>query len=144
MTSVLNKILTLSTKDNNNTENANLAMAALLSEVSAADREVSDAEYKAKVTLLERLLEVSTQESQRLLTEAKEKVTGSISLYDFTSHLRKLSQAERFELIKAMWEVAYSDKHIDPLEEAIIRQVADLIYVDHHEFIRAKLIVTSQ
>ena len=38
-----------------------------------------------------------------------------------------------------MWQVAYADGKLDPQEEAVIRQVADLIYLDHPAFIKAKL-----
>ncbi|PLX59248.1 MAG: hypothetical protein C0632_14120, partial [Vibrio alginolyticus] len=44
-----------------------------------------------------------------------------------------------YNLIKSMWEVAYADGEIDPLEDAVIRKTAELLYVDHSEFIRAKL-----
>jgi len=50
---------------------------------------------------------------------------------------------QRYQLIEAMWQIAYADKVIDPQEEAVIRQVAELIYVDHSEFIRAKLSAQS-
>lgn len=60
-------------------------------------------------------------------------------MYEFTNKLRKLSQPQRYQLIEAMWQVAYADGVIDPLEEAVIRQVSDLIYLDHPEYIRAKL-----
>ncbi len=55
----------------------------------------------------------------------------------------KLTQETRFELIKAMWEVAHADGEIDPLEDAVIRKAAELLYVDHSQFIRAKLMVTD-
>ena len=42
-----------------------------------------------------------------------------------------------------MWEVAHADGEIDPLEDAVIRKSAELLYVDHSEFIRAKLSVTE-
>ncbi len=50
----------------------------------------------------------------------------------------------RFELIKAMWEVAHADGEIDPLEDSVIRKTSELLYVDHHEFIRAKLMTTNK
>ena len=40
-----------------------------------------------------------------------------------------------------MWQVAYADNVLDPIEEAIIRKVAELLYVNHSDFIRAKLSV---
>ena len=42
-----------------------------------------------------------------------------------------------------MWEVAYADGHLDVMEEALIRKVAGLIYVNHSDFIRAKLAVCT-
>ena len=74
-----------------------------------------------------------------LICSRQQKAQKSVSLYDFTSQLRSLDPEIRFELIKAMWVVAFADDHLDPLEESVIRQVAELLYVDHAEFIRAKL-----
>lgn len=68
----------------------------------------------------------------------------SASLYDFTSQLRELSQETRFALIKAMWEVANADGEIDPIEDSVIRKTAELLYVDHSEFIRAKIQVIDK
>ncbi|MGF1740445.1 TerB family tellurite resistance protein [Vibrio profundum] len=121
--------------------NPSLAMASLLCEVAEADHTHNTAEQKKQSDLLSRLLGVSNEEGQTLIQQAQEKVKNSASLYDFTSQLRELSQSRRFDLIKAMWEVANSDGSIDPLEEAVIRKVAELLYVDHNEFIRAKLMV---
>ncbi|MCW8335015.1 TerB family tellurite resistance protein [Vibrio sp. SCSIO 43135] len=126
------------------TSNPNLAIASLLCEVAGADHQIGDAEKTAKKDLLVRLLGISEQESKALLSNAEEKVKESASLYDFTSQLRELSQETRFELIKAMWEVAHADGDIDPLEDAVIRKAAELLYVDHSEFIRAKLSVTGE
>jgi uncharacterized tellurite resistance protein B-like protein len=38
-----------------------------------------------------------------------------------------------------MWTVAYADGDIDKYEEHLIRQVAELTYVAHEDYIRAKL-----
>jgi uncharacterized tellurite resistance protein B-like protein len=38
-----------------------------------------------------------------------------------------------------MWEVAYADGRLDRYEEHMIRQVADLLYLSHSDFIRTKL-----
>jgi uncharacterized tellurite resistance protein B-like protein len=37
-----------------------------------------------------------------------------------------------------LWQVAYADGSLDPYEEALVRKIADLIYVPHREFIQAK------
>jgi uncharacterized tellurite resistance protein B-like protein len=38
-----------------------------------------------------------------------------------------------------MWQVAYADGRLDKYEEGLIRQVAELTYVPHAEYIRTKL-----
>ncbi len=116
-----------------------VAMASLLCEVSRADNSVDDEERQAKVHQLTRLLDINDTEAVELLQKANTAADSSVSLYDFTSKLRSLEQSERYLLIEAMWQVAYADGVLDPLEEAVIRQVSDLIYVDHKDFIRAKL-----
>lgn len=120
-------------------EHPNLAIACLLVEVSGADYEIENAELEAQRHLLATLTQLSPQACEQLLIQAQEKTKHSVSLYDFTSQLRSLSQEQRYALIKAMWEVAHADGVIDPLEDAVIRKVAELLYVDHSLFIRAKL-----
>ncbi|EEX37111.1 hypothetical protein VIB_001225 [Vibrio metschnikovii CIP 69.14] len=78
-----------------------------------------------------------------MISRAEQQIRQSASLYEFTSQLRELTQGKRFELIKAMWEVAHADGEIDPLEDAVIRKTAELLYVDHSQFIRAKLMVVN-
>ncbi len=125
-------------------QSPNLAIACLLSEVAGADYQIGDQEQVAKLHLIQRLLGLSEAEAQQLVTKADEQIKQSASLYDFTSQLRELSQETRFELIKAMWEVAHADGEIDPLEDAVIRKTSELLYVDHHDFIRAKLMTTNK
>ncbi|MBL4830309.1 MAG: TerB family tellurite resistance protein [Aliivibrio sp.] len=125
------------------TQDLNLAMAALLCEVAKADADVEASEHQAKVELLQKLLELPKSDVLALIEQAKAKVEHAISLYDFTSQLRSLEQETRYELIKAMWSVAYADGVIDPLEDAVIRKVSELLYVDHKDFIRAKLAVQN-
>ncbi|CAG20159.1 TerB family tellurite resistance protein [Photobacterium profundum] len=121
------------------TPTMNLAMASLLCEVANADHQVDPKEETAKVQLLIKLLDIDERRAIDLLAEAMVRSEKSVSLYEFTTKLRELIPEERFQLIEAMWQVAYADGIIEPMEEAVIRQVAELIYLDHSEFIRAKL-----
>ncbi len=120
-----------------------LAIASLLYEVSRADQNVEEGEQQAQLHLLQGLLDIDAEQAKQLLTKAADKVAQSASLYDFTSQLRALDQERRYELIEAMWRVANVDNVIDPLEDAVIRKAAELLYVDHSQFIRAKLAVTE-
>lgn len=116
-----------------------LAIACLLCEVCNADRFIAVEEEAAIEKTLSKLLLIEKTKVQQLLYMGKEAIQSSNSLFDFTTQLRELDRATRVELISAMWEVAYADGHLDPLEEAIIRKAAALIYVGHSDFIRTKL-----
>ncbi|KDM91477.1 TerB family tellurite resistance protein [Photobacterium galatheae] len=116
-----------------------LAIASLLCEVANADHSRDPNEETAKVHLLMKLLETDDLQARALLHEAQIQSEQSVSVYEFTSKLRSLSAEDRYRLIEAMWQVAFADGILDPLEEAVIRQVAELIYVDHATFIKAKL-----
>ncbi|OBT13176.1 hypothetical protein A9264_14515 [Vibrio sp. UCD-FRSSP16_10] len=116
-----------------------LAIAALLCEVTAADHAQTTQELTAEVQMLQKLLDMTKEEASKLLDNARQQTTQSVSLYDFTSQLRDLPRPQRNELIKAMWTVAYADGVLDPIEESVIRKVAELIYVDHSDFVKTKL-----
>lgn len=117
------------------------AMAGLLCEVANADHQIDERETHSKISLLSKLLDVSESQAETMIATADERSKSSVSLYEYTDKLRELSQEQRYELILAMWEVAYADGNVDPLEESVIRKAAELLYVDHQDFIRAKLAV---
>lgn len=123
---------------------ADLAIAALLCQVALADQQIDDQEKRAKVQLLTHLLHIDTAKAESLLDKAEQQAEQAISLYEFTTQLRELEHEKRYQLVQAMWQVANADGVIDPLEDAVIRQVAELLYVDHSEFIRAKLSVIDR
>lgn len=125
----------------NQSVDTNLAIAALLCQVSQADHSVDKQEEAAKIQMLGKLLSLTEADAKALLQEAALRSENSASLYEFTDQLRDLSHQQRFELVQSMWQVAYADQHLDPIEEAIIRKVAELLYVNHSDFIRAKLSV---
>ncbi|KXF80519.1 tellurite resistance TerB family protein [Enterovibrio coralii] len=120
------------------------AMAGLLCEVASADHDLDEREEAAKIKMLSALLDIDTEQATSLVQDAQVSSKQSVSLYDYTDKLRQLEQSQRYELIKAMWEVAFADGRIDPLEESVIRKTAELLYVDHALFIKAKIEVSGQ
>ncbi len=146
MISTLSKIFKQLTENNpskNDISDPNLAIAALFFEVSGADHHSDESEEIATLSMLKKVLEMDETEAKSLLEKAKKKANEASSLYEFTSQLRHLDQPERISVIKALWEVAYADEHLDPLEESVIRKTAELLYVDHKDFIKTKLEVTG-
>ena len=121
-----------------------LSMAALLCEVASADSTINEKESAAKVHQLSLLLGIDKDRARELLAIDIKDSEESISIYEFTSKLRNVEYKQRNVLIESMWHVAYADGVIDPHEEALIRQVADLIYVTHSDYIKAKLATLTE
>lgn len=144
LTSIFKQLIEGQDLSKNQGTSPNIAIASLLCEVAGADHQINESERVAKLQLLQRLLDLDEEQAKVLLAQAEPKVEQSVSLYDFTSQLRDLSQPVRIDLIKAMWEVAHADGEIDPIEDSVIRKTAELLYVDHSDFIKTKLNVLGK
>ncbi|MDO8861196.1 TerB family tellurite resistance protein [Haliea sp. E1-2-M8] len=117
-----------------------LASAALLIETARADFTQDADEEAALENLLCESLSLSREEVHALVERASNRVDSATSLYEFTRVINdQYGPAEKLELIAAMWRVAYVDDNLDKYEEHLIRQVAELIYVPHQDYIRSKL-----
>ena len=120
-------------------EQIQLAAAALLIELTMADREVDPQESAMMLKILHQRFGITQDKLDELVAMAKEEVSQSTSLFQFTRLVNDFYTAEdKFDLIKAMWDVAYADGDIDKYEEALIRKISELIYVPHSHFIKAK------
>jgi len=118
-----------------------LAIASILCEVCIADHDLSEDEKIVATRSLAKVLSINTKKAAELLRVGMQEAKSSQSIFDFTSQLGDLEREQRIGLIKVMWQVAYADGHLDEMEEALIRKVATLIYVNHSDFIRTKLAV---
>ncbi len=120
-------------------EDRQLATAALLMEVAFADDNFDDVERQKLQTILQKKFNLDAEALADLTALARDEQKQATSLYQFTQVInRSCSADDKYELIKAMWEVAFIDGHIDKYEEHLIRKVAELLYVSHSDFIRAK------
>lgn len=126
-------------------EENRMAAVALLVEVMMADSVIEDSEKEQLAISTMTLLNLTREESEQLIERAVKKHKELVSLYDLTSVInQQYDQAGKFELITHMWRVAYSDQQWDKYEEHIIRKVADLLYISHQDFVRAKVVVQEQ
>jgi uncharacterized tellurite resistance protein B-like protein len=117
-----------------------VAAAALLIEVGRADYESDAEEQKAIIEAIRLGSGVEDGELASLVASAQETAERSTSLYEFTTLINaQYSMDEKFVLIKALWRVAAADGDIHRYEDHLIRRIADLLYVAHTDFIRAKL-----
>jgi uncharacterized tellurite resistance protein B-like protein len=117
-----------------------LAAAALLIETARADFSQDKVEQDELEKLLNESLELDRKEIRALIDQATAQLDETTSLYDFTLVINDhYLPAQKLELIASMWRVAYADGRLDKYEEYLIRQVAELCFVSHQDYIRTKL-----
>ncbi len=115
-------------------------LAGWLVETARADFQQDAGEEAAIERLLCQTLQLPADEVHELVAAASARVDEAVSLYEFTRVINDhFSIGEKEALIGAMWRVAYADGNLDKYEEHLIRQVAELIYVPHQQYIRLKL-----
>ena len=116
-----------------------LATAALMIEIMKQDGETKSEEVESVKKALQAKFELTKTEIDDLFTLASEEAKQSVDLYQFTSLVREhFSQEKKIKTIEYLWMVAYADNHLDAHEEHLIRRIADLLYVTHQDFMKAK------
>jgi uncharacterized tellurite resistance protein B-like protein len=120
--------------------NLHMAAAVLLVETARADFTQDPTELAKLTQLLTTALQLGQDEVHELVVAAQQRVETATSLYEFTKVINALCDAgQKLQLISAMWLVAYADGNLDKYEEHLIRQVAELTYVTHRDYIQCKL-----
>lgn len=116
-----------------------VATATLLLEVIRADFEVQQSELDKLYGLLGSQFQLDKGELDQIVSEANEEADHLVSLQHITRQLNEaFSEAEKVRVIEMMWEVVFADGNLDHYEEHLIRQVAELLYLPHSAFIKAR------
>jgi uncharacterized tellurite resistance protein B-like protein len=117
-----------------------LATAALLIELMRADFKVEEAERNMVERAIQKVFDLTQEETEDLIRLAEEESQRSMSIYEFT-HLvdRNFSMEKKIYIVELLWRVALSDAEIEQHEEYLIRKIAKLLHVYHDDFIGAKM-----
>jgi uncharacterized tellurite resistance protein B-like protein len=116
-----------------------LATAALLVEMMQQDHYVNEEERQAVKQALQGKFDLDDDETDELFKLAQQEADVATDYHQFTSLIaRQYTQPQKIKMIEYLWTIAYADHHLDPLEEHMIRRIADLIYVSHKDFIKTK------
>jgi uncharacterized tellurite resistance protein B-like protein len=122
-----------------------LATSALLIEMTRADATVKGHECETVMKAIQSKFHLSREETDTLITLAEKEIRKATGYYTFTSLINKgFSYQQKVRVIEHLWEVAFSDTELDKHEEHMVRKIADLIYVEHRDFIEAKIRVKKK
>ncbi len=119
-----------------------LATAAVLLEIAYADGVLTPAEETDLVEYLRGRFQLDDEMVRELIKAADEIRTRTIDHFALTSFIRKNAPlSERIEIVKAMWRMVYSDGKLTDYEGYLVRKLADLLGLEHHVMIEAKVSV---
>ncbi|MEQ8299694.1 MAG: TerB family tellurite resistance protein [Hyphomonas sp.] len=107
-----------------------VAAAALMVEAALIDGVYVNIESDMIAEILLEAFKFDADKADSVLAEGEALAEEAVDSYQFTRHVKKLVMSERVSIIEGLYRVALSDGEKSPIEEAYIRQVASLLYVD--------------
>lgn len=137
------KELSLKSKDEPQQDiNAKLqkACAILLLEISKADYQETKDEKDRIRKILQDKFTLSDSQLNELIALSEDEGNEVTSMYPLTSLINEhYSYEQKLGLLDLLWQVAYADGELSKYEDHVIRNVAELLYVAHSDFIKSKL-----
>lgn len=115
------------------------ATAVLMLDVALADKEFSPAELERLEALAESHFGLGQEEAADLVEEARNEAEHLVSLHEFTHLLHNhLSEEEKASIVGMLWQIAYTDGHLDKYENSLVLKISDLLYVSRGRVMRMK------
>ena len=128
------------TPDEESLSSISKACSSLLIEVALSDKDFDEEEITSMKEILKTSHGISDETINELVSNAKQTVDESTSLYSYTREVNdNFSYDDKLLLLQSLWDIAYADGNVDKYEEHLIRKISDLIYISHSDFIQVKL-----
>jgi uncharacterized tellurite resistance protein B-like protein len=125
--------------DNEPARSVELAAAVLMVEISLADASFDSDERRLITRVLQQEFKLSAVDAQAILSLAEQESDHAVSLHEFTRLINdSMSAGDKVRIIQLLWQVAFADSVLDKYEEYYLRKIADLLYISHADYIRAK------
>lgn len=122
-----------------------LATAALLLDIAHADGEFTPVEEGDLVEYLREKFSLDENDTRQLIDAASEIRRQTIDHFAMTNYIRKnVTLEERKEIVKTMWRLVYADGRLTDYEGYLVRKLADLLGLEHHVMIEAKVAVLRE
>ena len=116
-----------------------LSCAALMFEVARSDFTIDETERESIRLLLTENFALSGEDVATVTEEAADNVDAATCLFEFTRTINDIATLDqKRQLLTMMWRVALADDALSRYAEHVIRKVADLLYLPHHDFMLAK------
>jgi len=120
-------------KNEENINNKNILITALLIHAAKIDDNYTDVEKKIIKKALISLNTVTSSEAEELLKKGEKIEQESNQIIAFTREIKKNSIEFRLKIIEILWKIVYSDGSSDSYESNLIRRVCGLLYISDRD-----------
>ena len=147
---MFNRIMSLLQADSmpaeeNRFERVQVATCALLLEVAHSDGHYKSVEAKIVHELLANTFNLPPAAVAELIDYSHQHRQDSTDLFQFAREINAhFSREEKADVMEGIWRVIYADGTLDKFEDALARQLATLLRLDHQDVIDRKLKVLNE
>lgn len=126
-------------------ERVQVATCALLLEVAHSDGHYQSVEAKIVHDLIGEKFNLSASAVAELIDYSHQHREESLDLFQFAREINAhFSREEKADVMEGIWRVIYADGTLDKFEDALARQMATLLRLDHKDVIERKLKVLNE
>lgn len=122
-----------------------IATAAIFIELAGADGEFTEDERQHIINSLKKRFTLEDEYIDELMDLSKRQLDESVSLYEFSGIINdNFSDDDKFELLKNLWRLIYTDKKLDRYEDHLIKIIGGMLLLEHKQVIDAKILVRCE
>ena len=122
-----------------------IATAAIFIEMAKADGEFSDDEKEHVVKSLKKRFSLEVEYVHDLIELSHAELKDSVSLYEFSGVINEnFTFGDKYELLKNLWRLIYSDKTLDKYEDHLIKKIGGMLQIEHKQIINAKMLIRKE
>ena len=120
--------------------NIQISTTALLLDIAKADEIIDENEIKIIKNILIDFFDISMDESEIIINNAKQHLEESTDRYQFCKKINaEFDYEQKIQFILSIYKIAFIDNELHYLEEHLIKNIANLLHVEHHDLIESKL-----
>ena len=122
-----------------------VATCALLIEMANADDNFTEEEREKIISAMQSIFNLSEEYVDELIELSEERIKKSIDIFGFAITINEnFSRDEKFELLKNLWRLIYTDDTLDMNEDHLMKKIANTLNMEHSDIIAAKFMVKEE
>ena len=122
-----------------------IAACALLVEIGKADNNFTDEERRKIISIMEDTFNIEEDYINELIELSEKNFDENESIYEYTTIINdNFSNNEKFELLKNIWRLIYTDDNLNRYEEHLVKMIGTLLNIEYSNIIGAKLIIKEE